>query len=354
MLPLLMLLCRPAHAGPQADLTFLAGGRSAPESAIEVPSAWEGEIAPAGLVAVDGRLRFGDVLGPWGRLGLGAWGYAPETEASLLDGGAAGGWVSEVGNAGLVDLAGRYDLQLYPGLSQAGSGRGEALLRGRHDGRGWELTVQARGVDRRFLDFASADFSSGELGLVLGVQLAGPLHMDLGAAGQANEQGALGNDGPWGSQARGHLRLTAAGGKVHGSVDYRFLAAFSGETEQARAPVFTMTGDYSDDVDALSGGGFTQHRVDVGGAAEAGPWTVSAGGLLRLRQAGTEEEQVAYGQSWQGQVRLDRKLGETLTAFTSTGASAASIASGGYLDIFGWGGLEWRPQGKSAEQVPER
>lgn len=340
---LLLLIVGAALAGDTAaasgtlDTTFLVGGRTAPESAILVPAGWEGGSEPSGLAALDTRARFGAERGPWARIGANAWGYLPNRDASEVGGVAGLGWAG----AGNLDVAGRYNVEWFPLTSAAGNGRAEGMIRTSHSGEGWSLTPKFVLVDRRYFQAPTADFSTGEAGAELALGPKARFGVDVGLSGQANEARALGSSGPWGGQARGLVRLRFNGDTWQLSAAYRFAAAFAGETEEETAAVFTLQGDYADDVDALSGGGFTQHRVGLSGAVEAGKWTFSAAGLARLRIANADELAASYGQSLGGQARVERALGTAVGLFGSVGVNTASSSSRSYTDTWGWLGVTW-------------
>src|SRR6185295_1534677 len=114
-----------------------------------------------------------------------------------------------------------------------------------------------------------------------------------GAGGQTNVAGGVGSDGPIGAQARTLVRLRFVQTDWSVVLEHRLIVAAEGESEDATQPLFTPLGAYSDDVDALSGGGFVQNRVDLSAAWVHGPWTATASTSLRLRGAEPEELQAA-------------------------------------------------------------
>ncbi len=342
MILALLLGVAPAWAAatpPTTEATVLAGGRTAPESAIRIPSGFEGGFEPSALLAVDVRVRFGAERGPWARLAAGSWAYAPDVDASEIHGGGAAGWTGT-----RAELAGRYDVAWFPLLTEASNGRAEVMGRVRLGDDPWALTPSVTLVDRRYINGGAADYSTGEAGAVGSYTAAAGARIDVGLSGQVNAAGGIGANGPLGAQGRSLVRLSLNGTRWRVSAEHRFILAAEGETEVTAPALYTLVGDYDDDVDALSGGGFTQHRVGVSGAVEAGAWTVSAGGLARLRAASEEELAAAYGRSVAGQIRLDRRFGAALTGFASLGVSTASSPGRpGYLDAWGWAGVTWRP-----------
>ncbi len=337
-----LALSAPAAAAPQAQLTALAGGRLAPESTVLLPSGWESEFEPGALAALDAELRLGGAGGAWCSFGGDAWGYAPEGEATSLGGRAALGW-SGGGDAARVDVAGRYDLEWYPSWAAGLDGRGELMARAAL-GEGLVFRPRVSVVDRRYLDVPSASFSYAVAIAELGLPLNGPVAVDLGAGGQVNQDQGFGSEGLVGAQLRGLARLTASGGPWHGSLEYWLTGALQGEAEHDVRPLFTPWSDYSEDADALSGGGFVQHRLSLTGAVVSGKWTVSVGALGRLRTAGEDELAAAYAQTGQVRVEVDRALGGGVVLFGSVGAASATSPAGlGYGDAWGWAGLRWRP-----------
>ena len=335
----MILFILPALAGPTVDATLLAGARTAPESAIQVPSAWEGQFEPSGLLSGELRARFGKTEGPWARLAVGGWGYAPDLDASLATGGLGLGWSGKSGPSDLA-IAGRYEGQVFPALMDATNGRSELIARARRDAPKWGIGGQLTAVDRRFV--GAAGFTTAELGATLSLS-PGAWGVDLGLSGQGNLTGA----GPIGAQGRTLERLRVGGASWRLALEHRLVWAFEGEVEEETRAAFTPIGDYADDVDALSGGGFLQNRVGLSGAVTAGAWTVSAGGFGRVRSADEgEESAVSFVRTWSGQARVERRMSPTVSLFVAGGAASATLGTGvGYLDGFGWLGVDLRTKG---------
>lgn len=332
-----------AASNVTVDTTVLLGARTAPESAILVPESWEGTFDPSALGAVDVRARLDGARDGWARLSAGAWGYAPDFDASEVHGGAGAGWSGAAGKATTVDLAARYDGAWLPLIPEASTGRAEAMLRARILAEPVGVTPQLLLVDRRVLGAPAANFSTGEAGFVAEYNPSDTVGLDAGLSGQTNEAGGLGGEGPWGAQLRTFARVRLSGTAWRLALEHRYIWALDGETETDTEAVFTLAGDYAADVDALSGGGYTQHRIDLAGAVNTGRWTFSAGGLVRLRSASEEELAAAYGQSFGGQARVERGIHQGLSAFVSAGVStAASPNRAGYTDVRGWTGLTWQ------------
>lgn len=341
---LILPLCASAAT---VDGTVQAGARTSPESAIQVPAAWEGEFEPSALVYADVSARFGKARGPWARLELGGWAYAQDLDASLASAGVGVGWGGAVGPLD-VSLAGRYDGQWFPLLMVATNGRAEVIARARHDEKLWGLSGQLTAVDRRFV--GAKGFTTAELGATLTLTPAATWGLDLGASGQAN-QGAA---GPIGGQVRTLERLRFGGKAWRLALDHRLVWALEGEIEEETRAAFTPIGDYADDVDALSGGGFVQHRFGASGVVTAGKWTFSAGGFGRFRSAEEEEEEaVAFVRSYGGQARVQRTLTPAVELFVAGGAVGATLGTGrGFVDGFGWVGLDLHAAPKAPAPKP--
>lgn len=325
-----------AWAGPTGELNVRAGGRTAPEAALQTPDAWANDTEPSALLSVDGAVRLGAADGGWARFSLGAWGYLPDEDSLLATGSVSGGWTGPH-----TALAARYDVQAFPVLPDASNGRLDLLGRWHRKGTAWDVVGQVEAVDRRW--WGESGFTAAEVSAVAGTT-RGLFGVDLGAGGQGNLAGGLFTDGEPGAQARvlGRLRLGDAGWRL--ALEYRFIWAFSGEVEAETAPATTPMGEYADDLDALSGGGFLQHRVGLSGAVVAGPWTVAASGFFRQRTPEEADEgAVAFTRSYGGQGQLTRTLSTTVGVSGTVGATHAELGSGpGYLDAYGWLGLSLR------------
>jgi len=331
-LPLISL----ALADTAVEGSLRVGGRTAPESAIQVPSAWEGSLDPSGLSSVELRARLAGDAGAWASLELGGWGYAPDQDASLLTAGVDLGWGRE-GAGRTWRLAGRCDAQVFPWLSSATNERvelygsaGRALSHG-------VLTGQLTAVDRRFV--GEQALSTAELGGVLALD-PGPWGVDLGLSAQAN----LAQDGALGGQLRSLERLRLRGKIWSLSLEHRLIGALAGDVEDETRAAFTPLGDYADDVDALSGGGFVQNRIGASGALTPGAWTLSLGGLARFRAAEAEEEAaVGFVRALSAQARVQRALGPRADLYLAGGLAGAALGGGGgYQDTYGWLGLDLR------------
>lgn len=345
---LLLLICA-ALADTTVEGSLRLGGRTAPESAIQVPSGWEGELDPSALGSLEARARFGDTSGRWARLELGGWGYAPDADASMITAGGGLGWGRE-DDGGALSLAGRCDAQIFPLLSAATNERVELYGGAARTLPRGTLTGQITAVDRRFV--GEQAMSTAELGGLLALGSV-PWGVDLGLSVQGNAS----QDGDLGGQLRTLERLRGGGKIWRLSMEHRLIGAFAGDVEDETRAAFTPLGDYADDVDALSGGGFVQNRVGASGALTPGKWTLSLGGLARFRAAETEEEAaVGFVRAWSAQGRVQRALSPRADLYLAGGLAGATLGTGGgYQDAYGWLGLDlraWRRQeaaGSAAE-----
>lgn len=333
---MILTLIGAALAAPTLDATVRAGARSAPESALPLPSLWEAEIEPAGLLSADLRGQVGQDSGPTAWLTLGGWGYAPDGEASLATAGLGAGWRQKKDDISW-SAAARYDGQLFPVLWAASNGRAELFGDlGRSFGKS-QLTGSLTALDRRFV--GDAAYSTAELAGLFS-HSAQAWGVDLGASAQGNAAPG----GEPGAQLRSRARLRLGGERWRLSLEHQLILAFGGEVESELRPVFTPVGDYAGDVDALSGGGFSQHRLALSGTLLQGPWLLSVGAMGRLRRPAFEEEAAfSYVEAASGQLRAQRDLKKGMDVFAVVGLAGASLGDGtGFVDSFGWLGFDLR------------
>ncbi len=101
-------LSGPLLAETTAELSLLGGGRSAPETALELPGEWDGELDPGVLGALALDLDGSWTSGLWLGGSAAAWGYLPDPEGTCwrsrpaaAGGGPriAGPWSSPVATA---------------------------------------------------------------------------------------------------------------------------------------------------------------------------------------------------------------------------------------------------------------
>ncbi|MBX2802215.1 MAG: hypothetical protein KTR31_31325 [Myxococcales bacterium] len=357
-----------ALAAPSLEVGVALGGRTAPESVIQVPEVDEGEpgdteevgeeedgeFEPSVLLLADarGRVTAGAV---WGAVDATAWLLAPEGEADRLTASPQVG-VGAAAGAVRADAVGRYLLDLFPFRSSASSGRAEI-----HGGLDWQppearigAGLHATLVDRHFFAVPEWGFRTIEAGATARLGGTGPVWLELGLAGQGN-QGLVRQEGglerEWGSQLRGMVGVGVSTPAAYLQLRLRPLWAFAGELDDdtVRAQ-FTPLGDYAEDADALSAGGFQQQRLDVQAAVQPGRWTVSAGVLGRLRRGAASQTLLRTGHAY---LLLARPVSGPWSLRATLGVAGAEPAGGqSFVDIYGWAGVRWRPVLRSEEDEP--
>jgi hypothetical protein len=325
-----------AFAG-SGTLDVLVGGRSAPEATLEQPSEWEHEAEPNLVGALAAGWQDQGPVGTWFRVDGEAWGALPEGDTSMFRlapqagiGGSAGAYGGE--------LAGRYDASLYPWESHASSGRAEVMARGTATAGLARPEVSVLGLDRHYFQTPAWSFRTLEPGAGLGLTV-GPLRIKLGSSLQLNGGGA--GSPVVGQQARAVSELGVAGRSWDLWLGYRLIKAWGGGPDEGARAQFTPVGAYAEDADALSAGGFLQHRVDLGGVVTAGRWTLRAAGLARFR-APDDVGLPSVSRTLHGQLDLERDIGERLSILGTGGVSHAELSTRhGYTDVYGWLGLRW-------------
>jgi len=330
-----------ALAAPSTEVQMLAGARTAPEATVEQPSEWEGGSRPAGVIASIGRVAWRG-KSTWGGVGGAAWGTFPESNTSLLSMTPRGG--IEVREGALSASTGAtYDLRWFPGQVTSSSGRLEVLAEvGAHPGTS-TLRAGATAIDRRYPRQKEWSFSTiePEVGAEttwrdVRLGLASSMQWNRGRTVDAAGASALAT----GSQVRGRAELGLSKPLWALEFSYRPIVAFEGQSEDAARPQFTPVGAYADDADALSAGGFVQHRVNVSMGVTPGPWTVRVGGLGRFRVS--SEAAASFGRTVHGDVMIERKASDHLAVFGRVGTSAVQLANGpSYVDSQAWLGLRW-------------
>jgi hypothetical protein len=171
----------------------------------------------------------------------------------------------------------------------------------------------------------------------------------LGAAWQANQGWTIAADGTLdrstGTQLRAEAEIGLATRQVDVWIRYRPIAAYEGDYAEAAQPQFTPIGEYADDADALSAGGFFQHRVDAEVSYESKGWTMGAEGLVRLRESQPGDLAASFAQTIHGQLSVERAIGAKEWSWVGVlGVSSAELVDGrSYVDVYGWLGAEWKP-----------
>jgi hypothetical protein len=325
----------------EGHVDVLGGMRTAPDAALEQPAEWEPEFEPSAVGAVVARVHSNGGEAWWGLDGE-VWGMVPEPDATLLALGPRAGTGATVGDTRL-EVAGRVDGELYPYVNDATNLRAEGLgsttLRLGNVRPGLTVEGLARAYPnertwsfRTVMATASVDVASTS------ERVRGGLSGDwqLNAGREPDGSG-------WvpGQQARGMAEFEVSGRHLEGWASYQLIYAWNGAADDAARSQFTPLGAYSSDADALSAGGFLQHKVEFGGSAEAGEWTVRASALGRWRD--TEDPVAAsYARTLHGQVDVQRDLSERLAVFGTLGTSAAEVVSGkGFTDVYVWLGLSF-------------
>ncbi|MCB9679080.1 MAG: hypothetical protein H6737_28520 [Alphaproteobacteria bacterium] len=338
-------------APPEAQVGLLLGGRSAPESTLQVAPAGAptepgetpaSELEPSALAGLEGSVTLRHDSGVWASLDGTAWLLVPESEADRVVLGPAVGWSK--GERTRFDLAGRYRADLVPLRSSASSGRIEALARVSATGGAHTVELASTFVDRHFYTEPAWSFRALDTGATWRLDADG-VRAAVGASFQVNqgvrEAGEALEAEHLGTQARGLASVGLNRGGFDVEVRYRPILAFAGEIEDDTVrPVIGPLGDYAEDVDAVSGGGFVQHRLDVEGAMVSGGWTVRAGALGRLRDGSGATGLVRTGHAHLG---AERALGDHWALVGTVGILAAELTGGtGFVDVYGWGGVRWR------------
>ncbi|MCB9778918.1 MAG: hypothetical protein H6742_10175 [Alphaproteobacteria bacterium] len=346
---LLLLAPAPAMAGGRSTVEALVGGRTAPQISAQGPDELLDAEAATALAAVRADAETGALGGAWFGLKGEAWLYLPEPELSLVGVEPRVGWQPDLGDVWTADLGTRYSLEAYPASIDLSSGRAEVVgsigpLIGPV-----RVALEAAYVRRDYLQQQAWSFQAGEAGLRLGTRRAavgwrGALRL----AGQANQGFTIDAGGTshpaTGVQLRSRADLGWTGGSVDLGLGLSLLRAWEGQVEDAARPQFTPLGQYAEDVDALSSGGFTQGRVELSAAClPAADWTVGLDGLLRLRTSDPGQSAASYATTAHVQGRVERAVGTELALTATTGLTRLDLVDGtGATDVYGWLGLRWR------------
>ena len=351
---LALLLPSVAHAGGQVKLEALAGGRTAPQVSAQGAGELGDTEAPVGLGALRVDAESAASKGAWLGITGESWSYLPDPELSLLRLEPRAGWHPHVGEVWRVDMGTRYALEAYPYSPRLSSGRGEATAT-----VGPTLGALRAGLLGTYVrrDFFGADewsFETAEGGGLLGTAPAsGGVRATATLTGQFNAGSTLDAAGVQHPATGTQLRSSADLGWTRRTVDlslgWRFIRSWEGNVEDAARPQFTPIGQYADDADALSAGGFVQNRVDLSVAwLPSAAWTLGLDGMLRLRSSedGQASASLATTQHLQG--RAERRMSESWQLFGALGMTRVDLVTGDSgLDLYGWMGLRWAPLGKA-------
>lgn len=347
-------LFAPIATAADGSLLVLAGGRGNPERTLELPDAAEsGELEPAALGAVIAGLTARPSDAVFATVQAEVWTYVPVTYASLLRVVPGVGAVLDPGSRGHVDAALRLGLEVAPGMPDADNVRSEATLAVGTDLGESRLDLVGAAVDREFPFEPLWTFRTLEGGLRLTSSPTGGLSLRVQATAQANQgfvfETGEGMEPASGAQARAQLAVRGSDGPWSLEIGYRPTYAVGGDDDEAIRPVLTPSGDYSEDADALSSGGFLQHRLDLVGSARLGEaWSVDLVGLLRLRDAAAAD---ALATTRHARVDVARSVSERLALHLALGWTDTRTADGvSTLDPAGWMAIEVRPRSATASE----
>ena len=348
----MILFIAAASAGTTAEIGLIAGVRGNAESTLEQPEGADIEnLEPSGTAAIVGEARKRWKSGIWVAGSGELWTYFPEPDPTLFRAVPALGGAFDLGKHGHLDVATRYSLEWVPLRADRVNGRAEATVKTGLNTGAHRLDVLAVGVSRDWFDLPQWSFRTGEAGLVWAWQPSA-FRVGARATGQYNagwtENAAGGVDPARGEQ----LRLGASAGWTGRAwdvgVEYRLYVADEGEVEDAARPQFTPVGDYDDDADALSAGGFTQHRVGLTANGKLGEaWTVDASVLARLRLNPPDQPSAALTRSFHVGADLGRSLGGPWSLHGVAALSTIELPDGETsYDPSAWLMLRWAPKGK--------
>lgn len=347
----MILLIAAAAATTTAEVSALVGVRGNAESTLEQPQGTDiGNLEPSGTAAVLGDVRQGWKSGLWISGSGEVWSYFPEPDPTLVRVIPALGGAFDLGPHGHLDLAGRYSLEAVPLRTGRTNGRAEATVQTGFYAGTHTIDLLATGVSRDWFDLPAWSFRTGEVGLLWAWQ---PSAFRFGgrATGQYNAgwtvNAAGGVDAALGQQ----LRLGASAGWTGGAwdvgVEYRVYLADEGEAEDAARPQFTPVGDYDDDADALSAGGFTQHRVGLTANGKFGAWTLDTSLLARIRVNPPNQASAALARTFHADFDLGRNLSGPWSLHGVAAISTLGLPNGeASYDPAAWLMLWWAPKGK--------
>lgn len=348
----MMLWVAAAWAGGVADVSVLAGVRGNAESTLEQPEAATLDtLEPSATAAVlaDGRWRWKSGL--WVSGAGEAWTYAPEPDATLLRAVPAVGVALPLGEHAHLDLAARYSLEAVPLRAGRTNGRAEATGAVGLDLGAHRLALVGAGVSRDWFDRSAWSFRTAEAGLSWEWQ---PSAWRLGAraTGQLNSGATVNADGGLDPATGQQLRLGASGGWTgrHWDIglDYRMYLADEGQVEDAARPQFTPIGDYDDDADALSAGGFSQHRIGLTATGQFGPaWTLDLDVLARVRVNEPGQATTVFSRTFHAGLDVGRVISGPWSVHAVGAFTTLDLATGGTsYDPSGWLLLRWSPPAK--------
>ncbi len=358
LLALALLGTPDAIAGGEARVETLVGGRTAPQVTSQGPAQLVTKDGPAALAAVRAEVESEARRGVWVGAALESWAYLPDPELSLVRAEPRAGWTPALGALWRADLGARYALEGYPWSASLSSGRAEATAGVGPTVGPLKLGLEGSYVRRDFFGTPSWSFQMAEGGCrVSTAPSAGGLRASLRLSSQFNAGFTVDTAGDshpaTGTQARGRADVGWTGGSVDLNVGWSIIRAWEGNVEDAARPQFTPIGQYADDTDALSAGGFVQNRFDLSMAWLPRPaWTLGLDGMLRLRTTDPGQASGSLATSAHLQGRVERKLSDQLTLLGTAGLTHIELVTGSNaLDLYGWTGLRWRPKRDEAEHA---
>jgi hypothetical protein len=334
-------------AATHGTFTVLGGARGNPERTIERSDAGEsGELEPAALAAVLASVTSRGDSGFFASASGEAWAYLPGSEASLVRLVPGGGVVREIGSRGHLDGAIRAALEAAPAVPAVDSARVEATASaGIHAGRN-AVDLVGTAIDREFPWSPTWTFRTGEAGVAWSSDPVAGATVRLRATGQGNQGYIVEDDyieAVSGWQVRGLASLRLTGGPLSVEVGYRPTLAFGGDDDNAERPVLTPVGDYDDDADALSAGGFVQHRIEVVGSARLGSsWTLDGVALLRVRDPAPDAPVSGIAQARHLRLDVGRRLADACSLHVAAGWTDVLSDTGvSTLDPTAWVAVRW-------------
>jgi len=359
LLALALLGTHDAIAGGDARVETLVGGRTAPQVTSQGPSELVETESPVALAAVRAEVESEARKGAWVGAALESWAYLPDPELSLLRAEPRAGWTPALGEVWRADLGARYALEGYPWSASLSSGRAEATAGAGPTLGPVRLGLEGSYVRRDFFGTPAWSFQMAEGGLLVSTApSAGGLRASLRLSSQFNAGFTVdvaGDTHPaTGTQARGRADLGWTGGSVDLNAGWSVIRAWEGNVEDAARPQFTPIGQYADDADALSAGGFVQNRFDLSVAwLPSTAWTLGLDGMLRLRSTDPGQASGSLATSAHLQGRVERRLSDQLTVLGTAGLTRIELVTGSNAqDVYGWTGLRWQPKRSEATNPP--
>lgn len=343
----MILLIAAAVAGTTAEVGLLSGIRGNSESTLEQPEGAALEsLEPSATVAVVGEVRARWKSGFWLAGSGELWTYAPEPDPTILRVIPALGGTFDLGKRAHFDVAGRYSIEAVPFRANRTNGRAEATAKVGVNPDAHRLDVLLLGVSRDWFDLPEWSFRTGEAGILWEWQPSA-LRLGARATGQYNAGWTVNGQGGIDPATGVQLRLGASAGWTAGGWDlgleYRLYLADEGDVEDAARPQFTPVGDYDDDADALSAGGFSQHRAGLTLNGRLGEyWTLDADLLGRFRANEPGQKSAALTRTFHAGLDVGRSLGGPWALHAVGGITTLDLPDGETsYDPSGWLLLRW-------------